>query len=69
MALIFLTRLVVQCQRYVKSTGIGMPLSMTLPFSVTILLLWTIFLLYYWGLGLPMAYKPVMSILRDNCPA
>lgn len=45
---------VIYCQRYVKSTGIGTLLSLMLPFSITILIAWTIFLLIYWSLGLPL---------------
>lgn len=45
---------VVYCQRYVKSTGIGTLLSMMLPFSVAILLIWTVFFLIYWSLGIPL---------------
>jgi len=48
---------VVYCQRYVKSTGIGTLLSLMLPFSITILLLWTVFLLAYWGLGIPLGIQ------------
>lgn len=48
---------VVYCQRYVKSTGIGTLLSLMLPFSVSILLLWTIFLLGYWALGIPLGIQ------------
>lgn len=48
---------VVYCQRYVKSTGIGTLLSMMLPYSVAILILWTIFLLIYWGLGIPLGIQ------------
>lgn len=48
---------VVYCQRYVKSTGIGTLLSMMLPYSITILLLWTVFLLVYWGLGIPLGLQ------------
>lgn len=48
---------VVYCQRYVKSTGIGTLLSLMLPFSVTIITLWTAFLLIYWGLGLPLGLQ------------
>lgn len=48
---------VVYCQRYVKSTGIGTLLSMMLPYSVCILLLWTAFLLLYWGLGIPLGIQ------------
>ncbi|MCC2615192.1 AbgT family transporter [Aestuariibacter halophilus] len=48
---------VVYCQRYVKSTGIGTLLSMMLPFTISILLLWTAFLLIYWGLGIPLGIQ------------
>lgn len=48
---------VVYCQRYVKSTGIGTLLSMMLPFTIAILLLWTAFLLIYWGLGIPLGIQ------------
>jgi len=42
---------VVFCQKYVKSTGIGTLIALMLPFSVTLLVLWTSFLLGYWALG------------------
>ena len=45
---------VVFCQRYVKSAGIGTLTAMMLPFSVTFLFVWTIFLMAYWALGLPL---------------
>lgn len=48
---------VVYCQRYVKSTGIGTLLSLMLPYSISLLLLWTVFLLAYWGLGLPLGIQ------------
>ncbi|MBX2980167.1 MAG: AbgT family transporter [Flavobacteriales bacterium] len=48
---------VVYCQRYVKSTGIGTLTSMMLPYSATFLLLWTLFLLAYWALGLPLGLQ------------
>lgn len=48
---------VVFCQRYVKSTGIGTLVSMMLPYSVVFLVLWTLFLLAYWGLGLPLGLQ------------
>lgn len=48
---------VVYCQRYVRGTGIGTLLSMMLPYSVCILLLWTVFLLIYWGLGIPLGIQ------------
>ncbi|MDB4793993.1 AbgT family transporter [Pirellulaceae bacterium] len=45
---------VVFCQRYVKSTGIGTVAAMMLPFSLTFLVTWTIFLIAYWQLGFPL---------------
>jgi aminobenzoyl-glutamate transport protein len=48
---------VVYCQRYVKSTGIGTLLSLMLPYSIAILLLWTVFLLGYWALGIPLGVQ------------
>jgi len=45
---------VVYCQRYVKGTGIGTLVSMMLPYSVVFLLLWSVFLIAYWMLGLPL---------------
>ncbi|NCF15405.1 MAG: TIGR00366 family protein [Gammaproteobacteria bacterium] len=45
---------VVYCQRYVKGTGIGTLTAMMLPYSITFLLTWTIFLLIYFAIGLPL---------------
>lgn len=46
--------IVVFCQKYVKSTGIGTLIALMLPFSVTLLTLWTAFLLCFWVLGIPL---------------
>ncbi|QIB64187.1 AbgT family transporter [Kineobactrum salinum] len=48
---------VVYCQRYIKSVGIGTVTAMMLPYSVTFLLAWTLFLLGYWALGLPLGLQ------------
>ncbi|HLA11717.1 MAG TPA: AbgT family transporter [Pyrinomonadaceae bacterium] len=48
---------VVFAQRYVKKTGIGTLVSLMLPFSITFLVVWTIFLLVYWGLGIPLGLQ------------
>lgn len=45
---------VVFCQRYVKGTGIGTLVALMLPYSVGFLVLWTLFLMLYWSLGLPL---------------
>ncbi len=48
---------VVYCQRYVKSTGIGTLTSMMIPYSITFLVFWTIFLVLYWMLGIPLGLQ------------
>jgi aminobenzoyl-glutamate transport protein len=45
---------VVYAQRYVKGTGIGTLLSMMLPYCIVFIVGWTIFLLGYWALGIPL---------------
>lgn len=42
------------CQRWVTSTGIGTVTSMMLPYSASLLVLWSLFLIAYWGLKLPL---------------
>jgi aminobenzoyl-glutamate transport protein len=48
---------VVFCQRYVKSTGIGTLVSLMLPYSLSFLAVWTVFLMVYWLLGLPLGIQ------------
>ena len=48
---------VVYCQRYVKSTGIGTLTSMMIPYSITFLVFWTLFLVIYWMLGIPLGLQ------------
>jgi aminobenzoyl-glutamate transport protein len=48
---------VVYCQRYVKNTGIGTLVSMMMPYSVTFLVAWYLFLVVYWQLGLPLGLQ------------
>ena len=52
---------VVYCQRYVQSTGIGTVTAMMLPYSVTFIVLWTAFLLLYWALGIPLGLQASYS--------
>jgi aminobenzoyl-glutamate transport protein len=44
-------------QRYVKNTGIGTLVSLMLPYSVVFLITWTLFLLTYWMLGIPLGLQ------------
>ena len=48
---------VVFCQRYTKTTGIGTVVSLMLPYSVVLLVTWTLFLVAYWITGLPLGLQ------------
>ncbi len=48
---------VVYCQRYVKSTAIGTLTAMMLPYCVTFLIFWSLFLVFYWMLGIPLGLQ------------
>jgi aminobenzoyl-glutamate transport protein len=48
---------VVYSQRYVKNTGIGTLVSLMLPFSITFMITWTIFLIAFWLLGIPLGIQ------------
>ena len=47
---------VIYCQRYVKSSGIGTLAAMMLPYSITFLIFWTLFLLTFYWLGIPLGF-------------
>ena len=46
--------IVVFAQRYEKTTGIGTVVAMMLPYTVTLAVVWTILLLVWLGLGIPL---------------
>ncbi len=48
---------VLYCQRYVKGTGIGSLVAMMLPFTFTLLILWSAFLIIYWMIGFPLGIQ------------
>lgn len=48
---------VVYCQKYVKDTGIGTLIALMIPYSIAFMIGWTIFLLAYWTLGLPLGLQ------------
>ncbi|ANM31448.1 aminobenzoyl-glutamate transporter [Acidobacteria bacterium Mor1] len=48
---------VVFCQRYVKSTGIGTVVSMMLPYSVVLIISWSILLVLFWMTGIPLGWS------------
>jgi aminobenzoyl-glutamate transport protein len=52
---------VVYCQRYVKNAGIGTVTAMMLPYSVVFITCWTLFLLGWWWLDLPLGLQASYS--------
>jgi para-aminobenzoyl-glutamate transporter family len=55
--MVFFPLVVVYMQRYVKSSGIGTLASMMMPYSIAMLIGWTIFLLVFWTLGIPLGVQ------------
>lgn len=49
--------IVVFCQRYVGTAGIGTLAAMMLPYSVLLLTSWSLLLLTFWALGLPLGIQ------------
>jgi aminobenzoyl-glutamate transport protein len=48
---------VVYCQRYIKNTGLGTVIAIMLPYSVVFLVTWTVFLMAWWGFGMPLGLQ------------
>ncbi len=48
---------VVFSQRYVKTTGIGTVVSLMLPYATVLFVTWTLFLVFYWLVGLPLGIQ------------
>ncbi len=49
--------IVVYCQRYSKTTGIGTLISTMLPYSILFAFTWTALLMVWWALGLPLGLQ------------
>lgn len=48
---------VVFAQRYVKNTGIGTMISLMLPYTIGFFIMWVVFLMIYWALGIPLGIQ------------
>lgn len=48
---------VVFCKRYYTGAGIGTLISLMLPYSVVLFTVWTLFLMLFWALGLPLGLQ------------
>lgn len=46
--------IIVFCRKYVQATGIGTLIALMLPYSLSLLVCWTLFLLGFWALDLPL---------------
>ncbi len=49
-------------QRYVKDTGVGTLIAMMIAYSMSFLVAWTVFLLIYWQLDLPLGVAATYTI-------
>ena len=52
--MVFFPLIVIYCQRYVKGAGVGTLVSMMMPYSIAFFVAWSILLLVWWGVGLPL---------------
>ena len=52
---------VAYCQRWVKDTGVGTVTAMMLPFSIMFLVGWSLLLLAFWGLNIPLGLASTYS--------
>ncbi|MFT6957499.1 MAG: aminobenzoyl-glutamate transport protein [Halieaceae bacterium] len=52
---------VVYCQRYIKNSGIGTVAALMIPYSITFIVCWTMYLLGYWALGIPLGLQSSYS--------
>ncbi|TSJ56818.1 AbgT family transporter [Atlantibacter subterraneus] len=52
--MVFFPLVVVYCQRYVKSAGVGTLVSIMMPYSIAFFVAWSVFLLVWWGMGMPL---------------
>ncbi|MGE0705457.1 MAG: AbgT family transporter [Vicinamibacterales bacterium] len=53
---------VVFCQRYVRAAGIGTVASLMLPYSIVFLIGWTLLLLAFWALNIPLGLQSSYTI-------
>lgn len=58
--------IVVFCQRYVKSTGIGTLVALMLPYSLTFLVTWTVLLIVYWMSNIPLGLQASYRICTSK---
>lgn len=61
--------IVTYAQRYVKNAGIGTLISLMLPYSLSFLVCWTLLLIGYWQLGLPLGIDAKYEYVRPAVTA
>ena len=57
----YLPLIVVFAQRYVKKTGIGTIISLMIPYFIAFIIGWSILLLLFWGLDIPLGVQAVYN--------
>ena len=53
---------VVYCQRYITDSGIGTVAALMMPYSITFIFFWTVYLLGYWWLGIPLGLQASYTV-------
>ncbi|MEM7455632.1 MAG: AbgT family transporter [Planctomycetota bacterium] len=59
---------VVFCQRYVKKTGIGTLVSMMLPYTIALLITWSLLLIGFWMLDFPLGTNSTYEYIQATSP-
>lgn len=58
----FYPLLIMYCQKYAKAAGVGTLCSMMLPYTLALLLVLTVVLYAYWGIGVPLGFRQRLCV-------
>lgn len=61
----FYPLIIIYCQKFCKNTGVGTLSSLMLPYTVALLIVLTIMLYLFWGLGIPLGFQADYSYPRS----
>lgn len=64
--MVYFPLIVIFCQKYVKSTGIGSLTALMLPYSIVFTIVWTAFLILYWYFGIPLGLDASYEYIPGN---
>ena len=61
----FYPLIIIYCQKFCKNTGVGTLSSLMLPYTIALLIVLTIMLYLFWGLGIPLGFQADYSYPRS----